>query len=141
MAKGSWHGLVAQTELRAAVKVISSQHPPPSFSVAPVSVVPASQMLGHHCLVHVLSQQLISGPLSASRRPHCCVRILGKTICSVTAVMPESVMSVIPIHLVGRIDIVVAFDFILIHIGTISVRLYVRTGVASNVVGSGCIVG
>lgn len=136
MAEGHWHGLVAQAELRAAVELISSQHPPPSLPVALASVVPAFQMLRHQGLVHVLCQQLISGPLTAPRRPHCCVGILGKTICPVAAVMPESVMSVIPIHLVGRVDVVVAFNFILIHVGSVSVRLHVRAGVAADIVGT-----
>lgn len=140
MAEGCWHSLVAQAELRATVEVISSQHPPPSLPVAPASVVPAFQVLRYQGLLHVLGQQLISGPLSVPRRPHCCVGILGKSICPVTAVMPESVMSVIPIYLVGRVDVVVAFYFILVHVGTVSVRLHVRAGVAGDVVGTGCIV-
>lgn len=138
MAKGCWHGLVAQAELGATVEVVCGQYPLSPFSVAPVSVVPASQMFCYQSLVHVLCQQLISGPLSAPWGPHCCVGILGKTICSVTAVMPESVMSVIPIYLVGRIDIVVSFNITFKHIGTISVRLHVGAGVTSNVVGTGC---
>lgn len=140
MTEGRWHGLVAQAELRAAVKVIPGQHPPPSLPVTPASVVPAFQVLRHQGLLHVLGQQLISWPLSAPRRPHCCVGILGKTICSVTAVMPESVVSMIPIYLVGRVDVVVALYFVFIHVGTVSVRLHVRAGVAGDVVGTGCIV-
>lgn len=138
MAECRWHGLVAQTELGAAVKVISSQHAPPSLDLA--SVVPAFQMLRHQGLLHVLGQQLISGPLSVPRRPHSRVGILGKTICPPTAVIPESVVSVIPIHLVGRVDVVVALHFVLIHVGTVSVRLHVRAGVPVDVVGTGCTV-
>lgn len=108
--------------------------------MASVSVVPASQVLCNQGLLHVLGQELISRPLSGPWWPHCCVRILGKIIRPITAVVPESVMSVIPIHLVGWVDVVVAFDFILIYIGTISIRLHVRTGVAGNIVGTGCIV-
>lgn len=140
MAEGRWHGLVAQAELRAIVKVISSHNPPPSFPVALAPVVPALKVFRHQCLLHVLGQQLISGPLSAPRRPHCCVGILRETVCPVAAVMPESVMSVIPIYLVGGVDVVVAFDFILIHVGSVSVRLHVRAGVATDIVGTGRIV-
>ncbi len=140
MAEGRWHGLIAEAELGAAVKVISGQHAPPSVPVAPAAVVPAFQMLGHQGLLHVLGQELVSRPLSAPRRPHRRVGILGKPISAVAAVVPESVMSVIPINLVRRVDVVVAFHFILIHVGTVSVRLHVRAGVAGDVVGTGCIV-
>lgn len=140
MTEGHWHGLVAQAELRAAVKVISSQHAPPSLPVALASVVPAFQMLRHQRLLHVLGQQLISGPLTAPWWPHCRVGILGKAICPVAAVMPESVVSMIPIHLVGRVDVVVAFNVILIHVGSVGVRLNVRAGVAADIVGTGRIV-
>lgn len=54
--------------------------------------------------------------------------------------MPESVMSMIPIYLVRRIDVVVTFYFILVHIGTVSVRLHVWAGIAGDIVGTGCIV-
>lgn len=140
MAEGRWHGLVSQAELRAAVTVIRSQHPSPSLPVAPAAVVPPFQMLRHQGLLHVLGQQLISGPLPVPWWSHCSIGILGKTICPVTAVVPVSVMSMIAIHLVGRVDIVVALHFIFVHIGTISVRLHVRTGVSGYIVGTGCIV-
>lgn len=54
--------------------------------------------------------------------------------------MPESVMSMKPIHLIGRVDIVVAFDVTLIHVGTVSIRLHVWAGVARDIVGTGCVV-
>lgn len=54
--------------------------------------------------------------------------------------MPESVVAMISVHLIGRVDIVVALNIILIHISTISIRLHVRAGVAGDIVGTGCIV-
>lgn len=138
MAEGCWHGLVTETELRAVVKVIN---PPPSLPVAPVAVVPASQMLRHHGLMHVLGQKFIPGAFSVSRRSHRCIGILGESIRTVAAVVSESVVSVEPIHLVGRVDVVVAFHFILIHISTVGVMIHVGAGVVVDVVGTWSVVG
>lgn len=140
MTEGGWHGQVAQAELGAAVIVVARQHAPPSLPVALAPVVPAFQVLRHQRLVHVFGQQLVSGPFSAARGPHCRVGVLGKTVCPVAAVLPESVVSVVAVHLVGRVDVVVALHFILIHVGSVVVRLHVRTGVAADVEGTGCIV-
>jgi len=140
VAEGCRHGLVAQAELRAVVKVRSGHQSSPSLSVTSAPVVPASQMFCHQGLLHVFGQELVSGPLSAPRWSHCGVRILRKTIRPITAVMPEPVMSMVAINLVGWVHIVVAFNFILIHVGTISIRLHVRTGVAGDIVGTGRIV-
>ena len=119
MAEGRGHGLVAQAELGAAVVVVPSQHPPSSLPGAPASVVPALQMLRHQGLMYVLGQQLVSGPLPGPRRPHRRIGILGQTICLVAAVVPESVVSMVAVHLVGRVDVVVALHFVLIHVGTV----------------------
>lgn len=137
MADGCRHGLVAQAELRAAVKVIRGEHGPSSLPVALAPVVPALQMFRHQSFLHVLGQQFVSGPLSGPRRPHCCVGILGETVCSVAAVVPESVVSVVTIHLVGRVDVVMAFNFALIHVGSVSIGLHVRAGVTTDKVGTG----
>lgn len=140
MAEGCRHGLVAQAELGAAVVVVSSQHPPSSLPGDPAPVVPALQMLRHQGLMYVLGQQLISGPLSGPWRPHRRIGILGQTICLVAAVVPESVVSMVAVHLVGRVDVVVALHFVLIHVGTVWVRLHLQAGVAGDVVGTGWIV-
>lgn len=139
MADGRRHGLVAQAELRAAVEVVSGQHRPSSLPVTFAPVVPAFQMFCHQSFLHVFGQQFISGPLPGAWRPHCCIWILGETVCSVAAVMPESVVSIVTIQLVGRVDVVMAFNFILIHVCSVSIGLHVRAGVTTDKVGAGCI--
>lgn len=56
VADGRWHGLVAQAELRAAVKVVSAQHRPSSLPVTFAPVVPAFQMFRHQSFLHVFGQ-------------------------------------------------------------------------------------
>lgn len=137
MADGRRHRLVAQAELRAAVEVVSGQHRPPSLLVTFAPVVPAFKMLRHQRFLHVFGQQFVSGPLPGPRRPHCCVGILGETVCSVAAVMPGCVVSVVTVHLVGRVDVVMALDFVLVHVRSVSIRLHVRGGVTTDEVAAG----
>lgn len=137
MADGRRHRLVAQAELGAAVKVVSGQHRPPSLPVTFAPVVPAFKMFRHQRFLHVFGQQFVSGPLPGPRRPHCCVGILGETVCSVAAVMPGSVVSMVTIHLVGRVDVIMALNFILVHVRPISIGLHVWGGVTADKVGTG----
>ena len=51
--------------------------------------------------------------------------------------MAESFVSMVTGHLVGRVDVVMAFNFILIHVCSVSIGLHVRAGVTSDKVGTG----
>lgn len=53
--------------------------------------------------------------------------------------MHVSVVSMVTIHLVGRVDVVMAFNFTLIHVRSVSIGLHVRAGVTANEVATGCI--
>lgn len=139
MADGCRHGLVAQADLRAAVEVVSAQQGPPSLPVTFAPVVPAFQVLRHQSFLHVFGQQFVSRPLPGPGRPHCGVGILREAVRSVAAVVHESVVSMVTIHLVGRVDVVMALDFILIHVRSVGVGLHVRAGVTTDEVGAGCV--
>lgn len=140
MAELGRHGQVAQADLRAAVVVVAGRHPSAAVPVALAAVVPALQVLRHQRFVHVFGQQLVPGPLSAPRRPHGGVGVLREAVGPVAAVLPEPVVSVVAVHLVGRVDVVVALHVALIHVGPVVVRLHVRARVASDVVAAGRVV-
>lgn len=139
MAEGGWHGLVSKAELRAIIVVIPSQTSTCLY-VAPTAVVPASQVLSHQSLLHVLLQGLVAGPLSGPGQSHGGVWVLSKAVRSITTIGPVVLVSVIIVYLVGRVDIVVALHLILIHVSTVGVGLHVWTGVACHIVSSRCIV-
>lgn len=48
-------------------------------------------------------------------------------------------MPMVTIHLVGRVDVVMAFNFILIHVRSVSIGLHVRAGVPTDEVATGCV--
>lgn len=140
MAEGGGHGQVAQADLRAAVVVVAGRHPSAAVPVALAAVIPALKVLRHQGLVYVLGQQLVPGPLSAPRRSHGGVGVLREAIGPVAAVLPEPVVSVVAVHLVGRVDVVVALHFALVHVSSVVVRLHVWTRVAAHVVAAGRVV-
>lgn len=139
MADGRRHSLVAQAELGAAVKVVSGQHRPSSLPVTLAPVVPAFEVFRHQSFLHVFGQKFVSGPLPGPWRPHSGVGVLREAVCSVAAVMPESVVSMVTIHLIGRVDVVMAFDFILIHVRSVSIGLHVWARVTAHEVGAGSV--
>lgn len=135
MAVGCRHGLIAQALLRASVVVVVVC----CLFVCSVAMVPAFQVLSHQSLLDVLADLLVAaGQRTVPGWPQCGVGVLGHAIHLVVTVVAVHVVAVISCRgwVVGRVDVIVSLHLIVVHVGSIRVRLWFRVaGIACDVVG------
>lgn len=129
------HGLVAQALLGASVVVVVVR----GLFVCGVAMVPASQVLGHQSFLDVLADLLgAAGRLAVPGWPQRGVGVLGHAVYLIVAVVTVRVVAVVGCWggMVGGVDGVVSLHLVVVHVGSIGVRLWVCVaGVACDVVG------
>lgn len=119
---GSRHGLIAQALLGTSVVVIVIC----GLFVCSVALVPASQVFSHQSLLDVLTDMFVAPGWTVPWRPQCGVQVLCHAVYLVIIVVSLYIVAVISClsWVVGRIDIIVSLHLIVVHVGSIGVRLW-----------------
>lgn len=137
MAVGAGHRLVPQALLGASVVVVVVC----GLFVGGVALVPASQVFGHQRLLDVPGDMLVAPlRLAVPGRPQSGIRVLRHAVYFVVSIMGVHLVAVVSRlrGVVGWIDVIVAFQLVVVHVDAVGVWLRFRVGgVTCDVVG-GC---
>lgn len=140
VALGGRHGLIAQAVLRASVVVVVSVRRLLLLLLC-VALVPASQMFCHDGFLEVLDGLLVAaGDLAIPGRAQSGVRVLRHAVHLVVPVVTVHFVAVISwlCWVVRRIDGVVSLHLVVVHVHSVSVRLWFWVaGITRHIVGRG----